>query len=140
PLAAGASRARLREHRPRPPRLHPSGGRGRGLPRARDPGPGRAAGDIMSRRTQRLSEEIREEVARIIPTLNDPRVGFVTVTRTEMTPDLRTVRVHVGVLGDAHQRTRTLQGLAQAAGFIRRELGRRLSLPHTPEVSFHYDE
>ena len=84
----------------------------------------------MSRRTARLSEEIREEVARIIPTLKDPRVGFVTVTRTEMTPDLRTVRVHVGVLGDANQRTRTLQGLAQAAGFIR----------HTPEVSFHYDE
>jgi ribosome-binding factor A len=94
----------------------------------------------VSRRTQRLSEEIREEVARIIPALKDPRVGFVTVTRTEMTPDLRSVRVHVGVLGDAHQRTRTLQGLAQAAGFIRRELGRRLSLRHTPEVSFHYDE
>jgi ribosome-binding factor A len=94
----------------------------------------------VSRRTARLSEEIREEVARIIPTLKDPRVGFVTVTRTEMTPDLRTVRVHVGVLGDANQRTRTLQGLAQAAGFIRRELGRRLSIRHTPEVSFHYDE
>ena len=94
----------------------------------------------MTRRTQRLSEEIREEVARIIPTLKDPRVGFVTVTRTEITPDLRTVRVQVGVLGDANQRTRTLQGLAQAAGFIRRELGRRLRMRHTPEVSFHYDE
>jgi ribosome-binding factor A len=94
----------------------------------------------VSRRTQRLAEEIREEVARIIPTLKDPRVGFVTVTRTEMTQDLRTVRVHVGVLGDAHQRTRTLQCLAQAAGFIRRELGRRLRIRHTPEVSFHYDE
>jgi ribosome-binding factor A len=67
-------------------------------------------------------------------------VGFVTVTRTEMTPDLRTVRVHVGVLGDTNQRTRTLQALAQAAGFVRRELGRRLRIRHTPEVSFHYDE
>ena len=94
----------------------------------------------MSRRTERLSEEIREEVARIIPTLKDPRVGFVTVTRTEITPDLRTVRVHVGVLGDAAQRTKTLKGLAQAAGFVRRELGQRLSLRHTPEISFHYDE
>jgi ribosome-binding factor A len=46
----------------------------------------------------------------------------------------------VGVLGDAAQRERTLKGLAQAAGFIRRELGRRLSLRHTPELSFHYDE
>jgi ribosome-binding factor A len=94
----------------------------------------------VSRRTDRLSEEIREEVARIIPALKDPRVGFVTVTRTEMTPDLRTVRVHVGVLGDAVQRERTLKGLTQAAGFVRRELGRRLSIRHTPEVSFHYDE
>jgi ribosome-binding factor A len=94
----------------------------------------------VTRRTERLSEEIREEVARIIPGLKDPRVGFVTVTRTEITPDLRTVRVHVGVLGDATQRQRTLKGLAQAAGFIRRELGRRLSLRHTPELSFHYDE
>ena len=94
----------------------------------------------MSRRTARLSEEIREEVARIIPTLKDPRVGFVTVTRTEINADLRSVRVHVGVLGDAAQRERTLKGLAQAAGFIRRELGRRLTLRHTPEVSFHYDE
>jgi ribosome-binding factor A len=93
----------------------------------------------VSRRTERLSEEIREEVARIIPTLKDPRIGFVTVTRTEITPDLRTVRVHVGVLGDPGQRERTLIGLSQAAGFIRRELGRRLSLRHTPEVSFHYD-
>jgi len=94
----------------------------------------------VSRRTERLSEEIREEVARIIPTLKDPRVGFVTVTRTEITPDLRTVRVHVGVLGDAAQRARTLQGLSQASGFIRRELGRRLTIRHTPEVVFRYDE
>ena len=94
----------------------------------------------MTRRTERLGEEIREEVARIIPTLKDPRIGFVTVTRTEITPDLRTVRIHVGVLGDAAQRARTLQGLGQAAGFVRRELGRRLQVRHTPELSFHYDE
>jgi ribosome-binding factor A len=94
----------------------------------------------VSRRTQRLSEEIREEIARIIPSLKDPRVGFVTVTRTEITPDLRTVRVHVGVLGDVAQRERTLKGLTQAAGFIRRELGHRLSIRHTPEISFRYDE
>jgi len=98
-----------------------------------------AAFESMRRRTARLSEEIRAEDARIIPSLQDPRIGFVTVTRTEITPDLRTVRVHVGVLGDAGQRERTLKGLSQAAGFIRRELGRRLSLRHTPELSFHYD-
>jgi ribosome-binding factor A len=91
-------------------------------------------------RTNRVGEEFREVLAEEILKLKDPRVGFVTVTRTDMTPDLRSVRVHIGVLGDAHQRTRTLQGLAQAAGFIRRELGRRLRIRHTPEVSFQYDE
>jgi ribosome-binding factor A len=95
----------------------------------------------MTRRMERLEEEIREEVARIVGSeLKDPRVGFVTVTRVSLTADLRSARVHVGVLGGAGERERTLAGLRQAAGFVRRELGRRLRVRHTPEVVFHYDE
>jgi len=95
----------------------------------------------MTRRTERLSEEIREEVAEIIGRhLKDPRIGFVTVTRVHLTADLRTAHVHVGVLGEALVRERTLAGLGQAAGFIRRELGRRIRIRHTPELLFHYDE
>jgi ribosome-binding factor A len=94
----------------------------------------------MTRRTDRLSEEIREEVARIIGAgLKDPRIGFVTVTRVELTADLRHARVHVGVLGDAAEREKTMVGLRQAAGFIRRELGRRIRVRHTPELLFQYD-
>ena len=94
-----------------------------------------------SRRSERVAEEVREEVARIIGHgLKDPRIGFVTVTRVGLTPDLRTAHVNVGVLGDEAQRARTLAGLAQAAGFIRRELGRRIRMRHTPELLFHYDE
>lgn len=95
----------------------------------------------MSRRTNRLEEEIREEVAKIIAgELKDPRIGFVTVTGVQLTPDLRHARINVGVLGDQAARDKSLAGLRQAAGFVRRELGRRLRIRHTPEVAFQYDK
>ena len=95
----------------------------------------------MSRRTERLGEEIREEVARIVVSgLKDPRIGFVTIIRVDLTADLRTARVHVGVLGSEADRQKSLAGLQQAAGFIRREIGRRLHVRHTPELIFRYDE
>lgn len=95
----------------------------------------------MSRRTERLAEEIREEVARIVGReLKDPRIGFVTITWVELTADLRTARVHVGVLGGAQDREKTLAGLQKAAGFVRREMGRRIRVRHTPELIFQYDE
>jgi ribosome-binding factor A len=95
---------------------------------------------MSGRRKDRLDEEIREGVAVIIGRLKDPRIGFVTVTRVDLTADLRTARIHVGILGDATQREKTLGGLRQASGFVRRELGRRIRLRHTPELQFHYDE
>jgi ribosome-binding factor A len=95
---------------------------------------------VSTRRNERLSEEIREDVARIVGQLKDPRIGFVTVTRVELTPDLRTAHVHVGILGGGPDREKTLTGLRKAAGFVRRELGRRLHVRHTPEIAFHYDE
>jgi len=95
----------------------------------------------VSRRTERLAEEIREEVALLIASeLKDPRIGFVTVTRVEVTPDLRTARIYVGVLGTEKQRTTSLAGLKQGAGFLRRALGRTLRLRYTPELLFLYDE
>ena len=95
---------------------------------------------MSARRSERLAEEIREEVARIVATgLKDPRIGFVTVTRVELTADLRTARVHVGVLGEKPVQERTLLALGQAAGFVRHELGRRIRVKHTPEVRFFYD-
>jgi ribosome-binding factor A len=95
----------------------------------------------VSRRSERVAEEIREEVARMIAggELKDPRIGFVTVTRVAITPDLRTARVLVGVLGEPAQRDATLAALRRAAGFVRRELGRRIRMRHTPELIFQYD-
>jgi ribosome-binding factor A len=94
----------------------------------------------VSRRTDQIGEAIREEVASIISQgLKDPRIGFVTITRAEVTPDLRHAKILFGVLGDRAQRDKTEAGLRQAAGFIRREVGKRLRLRFTPELTFQYD-
>jgi ribosome-binding factor A len=95
----------------------------------------------MGRRPERLVEEMREEIARmIVSELKDPRLGFVTVTRVELAHDLRYARVYVGVLGSEAEREKSLAALHSAAGFIRRELGRRLRIHHSPEVDFRYDK
>lgn len=95
----------------------------------------------MGRRAERMAEEIREQVARMIAfDLKDPRIGFVTVTRVELAADMGHACVHVGVLGGEAERKKTLAGLQQASGFVRRELGKRLRIRHTPEVEFRYDK
>jgi ribosome-binding factor A len=96
---------------------------------------------VIGRRPERLAQEIREEVARMVASeLKDPRLGFVTVIRVELARDLRYARVHVGVLGSEAEREKSLTALRSAAGFVRRELGRRLRIHHSPEVDFRYDK
>ncbi len=96
---------------------------------------------MKARRSDRLAGQIREEIARMIASeLKDPRLGFITVTRVELAHDLGFARVYVGVLGDEKQREASIAALRSAAGFVRRELGRRLRIYHTPEVEFRYDK
>jgi ribosome-binding factor A len=96
---------------------------------------------VSARRTARLAGQIQEVLAGMITSgLKDPRIGFVTVTRVALTEDLRLARVRVGVLGDQAQRDKTMAGLRQASGYLRRELGKRLRVRHTPELAFLYDE
>jgi ribosome-binding factor A len=95
---------------------------------------------VSARRTERLANQIREELAGMIRGLKDPRIGFVTITRVALAEDLRYARVSFGVLGDKPQREKTAAGLRQASGFLRRELGRRLRVRYTPELQFEYDE
>ena len=93
----------------------------------------------MSRRAERLAEEIREEVALIVgERLKDPRIGFVTVTRVVLSPDLRTARVQVGVLGDQAQRERTLDGLEADEDRIAELMNRSLMLVTAlaPEIGY----
>ena len=72
--------------------------------------------------------------------LKDPRIGFVSITRVRMSPDLRSARVHVSVLGDEKEQEDTLAGLRSASGLIRHALGRRLeNLKFSPEIRFELD-
>jgi ribosome-binding factor A len=94
----------------------------------------------VSRRTDQVGEAIREEIAGLVARgLKDPRIGFVTITRAQVTSDLRQARIFFGVLGDEKQKEKTLAGLQQAAGFIRHELGKRLRLRFLPDLIFQYD-
>jgi ribosome-binding factor A len=95
---------------------------------------------VPSHRAGRLADQIRGEVATLLAEeLRDPRIGFTTVTRVELTADLQHARICVSVLGDAAAQERTLEGLASATSYIRRELGSRLRLRRVPEVSFVLD-
>ena len=91
-------------------------------------------------RTDRLNEEVRREVDRIIrEDVNDPRVaGTYSITRAEVTRDLRYARVYVSVLEEA-LRAPLIAALKGAAGFIRRAMGKRVQLHYTPELLFELD-
>jgi ribosome-binding factor A len=87
-----------------------------------------------------VADLIRKELALLLEReVKDPRVGFVTVTRVEMTPDLRSARVAVTIFGDGAQEKESLKGLAAAQGFLRHELAQRLGLRHTPLIEFNRD-
>lgn len=91
-------------------------------------------------RSVRVADQIRMEVADILARkCKDPRLQRVTVTDVEMNKDLRLARVYVSLLGQEAEVEAILQTLKSASGFVRSELGRRLDLRYTPEVTFWFD-
>ncbi len=91
-------------------------------------------------RQERLQDQIRTEVAEIITLeLKDPRIGFVTVTRVELSRDFHAARVWVSVLGEETAQRGTIEGLTSAAGYLRHEIGHRLRLRRAPELTFALD-
>jgi ribosome-binding factor A len=91
-------------------------------------------------RAIRVGELVREEVALLLSKgVKDPRVGFVSVIHAKMSSDLRYANVHVSLYGSEKEKRDSLIGLKQSAGWIRRELGKRLRLRLTPEVRFYED-
>lgn len=91
-------------------------------------------------RPRRVGEQIRKEVAALLTKgVKDPRIGFVSVMAVHMSPDLHYASVYVSLYGDENERKSSLVGLQQSAGWIRREIGRRLRLRVTPEIRFFQD-
>ena len=91
-------------------------------------------------RIEKLQELIKQEMSKmLLKELKDPRIGFVTVTDVEMTGDLREAKIYVSVMGSEEQVKSSLEGLNSALGFVRREIGQRIRLRFTPEISFALD-
>src|SRR4051812_49479042 len=91
-------------------------------------------------RMRRINEVLREVVgAAISGELSDPRIGFVTVTSVETSPDLRAAKEFVSVLGDAEEREETLEGLRSSHGVIQSRIAAETRMKRTPTLSFHYD-
>src|SRR3954467_7647572 len=92
-------------------------------------------------RMRRVNETIREVLGDAITAeLKDPRIGFVTVTGVDTSPDLRAARVYVSVLGDEDERHAALEGLESSRGFLQAQIAHELRMKRTPALSFHYDE
>ena len=91
-------------------------------------------------RVEKLQELIKQETSKmLLRELKDPRIGFVTVTQVEVTGDLREAKIYVSIMGGEEQVAESLAGLQSALGYIRREIGRRIRLRFTPEISFALD-
>ena len=88
---------------------------------------------------RRVNEAVRQVLSEALPELKDPRIGFVTVTGVETSPDLRQARVFVSVLGSARKRKQSLEGLGAAHGVLQSRLARELRMKRTPTLAFEYD-
>jgi ribosome-binding factor A len=90
---------------------------------------------------RRVNESIKEILGDAITTeLKDPRIGFVTVTEVDTSPDLRAARVYVSVLGAEEERERSLAGLRSAHGFLQGKIASAMRIKRTPTLTFEYDE
>jgi ribosome-binding factor A len=92
-------------------------------------------------RMRRVNEAVREVLSsQLAQGLKDPRIGFVTVTGVDTSPDLRAARVYVSILGDEGERDAALEGLRSSRGFLQAQIAHELRMKRTPALSFHYDD
>jgi len=90
---------------------------------------------------RRVNEVVREVVGTTIADqLHDPRIGFVTVTAVDTSPDLRTAQVHFSVLGTDEEKEETLEALEASRKVLQKAIGSQLTMKRTPKLSFHYDD
>ncbi len=96
----------------------------------------------MTRRTERINELLREEIAELVRReVKDPRMGgLISILEVQVSPDLKNAKVYVSVLGSDEEKDSTFVALAAAAHFIQRQLGKRLTIRRTPELSFVADD
>jgi ribosome-binding factor A len=94
---------------------------------------------LTTNRMRRVNEALREVLSEAVGELKDPRIGFVTVTGVQASPDLRHARVYVSVLGPERKRERTLEALTAAHGVLQARVNQELRMKRTPLLAFEYD-
>lgn len=95
---------------------------------------------MAKERINKINEEVHRTLAEIVRELKDTRIPLMTsIVAVSVTNDLSYAKVYVSVMGDDETKKRALEGLKSAAGFVRRELGRRIDIRHTPEILFELD-
>ena len=96
----------------------------------------------MGFRPDRVGDQIRQELSELLSrgAVHDPGIGFITLTRVKVSPDLQVARVYYTTMGDEAARKQTAKALERATGFLRRHVGDRLQLRRVPELQFQFDE
>jgi len=95
---------------------------------------------MEGKRSEKVADLIQKEISQMLRrTIKDPRIGFVTITRVEVSEDCRSAKVYFSVAGTLEERERSMKGLDSARGYVRRELGKRIRLRYTPEIMFRFD-
>ena len=99
-------------------------------------------GNVITRRAERVSNLIRQEISELLQEqVNDPRLSsLISITEVTTSSDLNQAKIFVTILGNKSDKSEMLQGFKTASSFFRRELSRRLTLRHVPELSFHFDD
>ena len=93
------------------------------------------------KRSQRIQELLLEEISKLLQSgLKDPRIGFATLTRVEVSDNLKHAKIFISVMGSEKEKTDTLNALKNAKGFVRNTLGKNLYLKYVPELEFKKDE
>ena len=97
---------------------------------------------MATHRPDRVGDQIRQELSELLSrgAVHDPGIGFITLTRVKVSPDLQIARVYYTTLGDATARRETAKALERATPFFRRQVGERLQLRRVPELEFQFDE
>jgi len=97
---------------------------------------------MASHRPDRVGDQIRQVLSELLSRgeIHDPGIGFITLTRVKVSPDLQVARVYYTTLGDEAARRETAKALQRATGFCRRQVGDRLQLRRVPELQFQFDE
>ena len=95
---------------------------------------------MEGKRSEKVADLIHREISEmLLKTVKDPRIGFVTITRVDVSEDCRSAKVYFSVAGTLEERERSEKGLNSAKGYVRKELGRRIRLRYTPEIIFKFD-